>query len=121
MIRLLQEDRVSSQWYKRFQGFGGVTRATALSRLQVSTFQTVRKSSKMLTEFKLVSARRRKPIGSIRFERVDPAHVEEWTQAAVPAEIDEHLAKRDAASRKQAAQRETAIAQDMSEEQRVCS
>ena len=43
-------------------------------------------------------------------------HVEEWTQAASPAEIDEHLAKRDAASKKQAAQRETVIAEDMSED-----
>ena len=31
---------------------------------------------------------------------------EQWTQAAFPAEIDENRAKRDAASKKQAAQRE---------------
>ena len=56
----------------------------------------------------------------IQFERVDPGHVEECTQAAFPAEIDEHLAKRDAASKKQAAQRETAITKDLSEKHQVC-
>ena len=46
----------------------------------------------------------------IQFERVDPEHVYEWTQAAFPAETGENLAKRDAASKKRAAQRETSRA-----------
>ena len=54
-------------------------------------------------------------------ERVDLEHVEEWTQATFLAEIVGNLAKRDAASKKQAAQRETAIAKDMSEKQQLCS
>ena len=69
-------------------------------------------SSKVLTECNLVSAAEE----IIHFERVDPKHVEELAQAAFPAEIDEHLGKRDAASKKQAAQRETVIAEDMSED-----
>ena len=36
----------------------------------------------MLTEFKLVSAKEDKEI--IQFDRVDPEHVEEWAQAALP-------------------------------------
>ena len=46
----------------------------------------------------------------------DPEHVKEWTQAAFPAGIDGHLAKKDTASKKQAAQRETITAEDMSED-----
>ena len=52
----------------------------------------------------------------IQYERVDLEHVEEWTQAAFPA-----YATRGATSKKQAAQRETAMAEDMSEKKQVCS
>ena len=75
-----------------------------------STNSPVHKSSKVLTEFKLVSAKEDKEI--TLFARVDPERVEEWTQAAFPAEIDGNLAKRDAASKKQTAQRKTAIAEE---------
>ena len=78
-----------------------------MSRRQVPNTQTVQKSSQVLTEFKLVSAKEAKEI--IQFERVDLEHVEEWTKVPFPAEIDENLAKRDAAFKKQAA-RETANA-----------
>ena len=63
-------------------GFGRVTRATAVSGRQVPTIQTVLKSSKVLTEFKLVTAKEAKEV-------------------IFPAEIDENLAKRDAAFKKQ--------------------
>ena len=69
----------------------------------------IHKSSKVLTEFKHVTAKEAKEM--IQFE-----HVEEGTRAAVPAEMDEHLAMPEAASKKQAAQRETVIAEDMSED-----
>ena len=39
---------------QKIQGFGRVTRATAVSRLQVPNTRTAQKSSKVLTEFKLV-------------------------------------------------------------------
>ena len=47
----------------------------------------IQKSSKVLTEFKVVSAKEAKEV--IQFERVDLEHVEEWAQVAFPAEIDE--------------------------------
>ena len=100
MIQLCKKT-VEFPMVQKTQVFGRVTRATVVSRLPVPITQTVQKSSKVLTEFRLVSTKEDKEI--IQFERVDPEHVEEWTPAALPAEIDENLAKRDAASKKQVA------------------
>ena len=44
-----------------------------------------------------------------QFERADLEHVEEWTQAAFPAEDDEKFSKREAANTKQTTQRVTAV------------
>ena len=97
MIQLCKKT-VEFPMAQNIQGLGRVTRATAVSRLQVPNTQTVQKSLKVLSEFKLVSAKGAKEI--IQKERVDRGHVEKWAQAAFPAEIDEHLAKVYATSKK---------------------
>ena len=98
MIQLCKKT-VEFPMAQNIQGLGRVTRATAVSRLQVPNTQTVQKSLKVLSEFKLVSAKGAKEI--IQFLNVSIVrHVEKWAQAAFPAEIDEHLAKRYATSKK---------------------
>ena len=52
------------------EGFDRVTRTTAVSRRHIPTIQLVQKSSKVFTEFKLVSAKEAKDF--TQFERVDP-------------------------------------------------
>ena len=53
MIQLCKKT-VAFPMAQKTQDFDRVARATAVSRLQVPNTQTVQKSSKMLTEFKLV-------------------------------------------------------------------
>ena len=53
MIQLCKKT-VEFPMVQKIQGFGRVARATAVSRLQVPNTQTAQKSSKVLTEFKLV-------------------------------------------------------------------